>query len=134
MIKRDFDWTFALNQADSMIYALRFSPLDSNYRRVRTLLVNLAASLRMECEEHARNLRTMESMTESYIKEHGNWGNCSWRLKYEKLQERLSQRAQGTAHTPGCFFSEKDGVCTCGADMQVLIKFQQDIGFKLRKA
>ncbi|SRR5258706_4470980 len=131
--KRSFNWSSVLTQAEAMIYSLRFAPVESHDRHIlRHLLMNLAAALEMECNEHERDLRTLQFWADSYIKEHGYWGECSWKSKYEKLQERLSQRAGGTAHTTGCFLTEKDGVCTCGADMQTLLKSQQETSLKLR--
>lgn len=129
--KRSFNWTYVLTQAKEMIDSL-WGALDSKDRNIRRLLMNLAAALEIEREEHDRDLGTLQFWAESYLKEHDYWGECSWKSKYEKLQERLSQRAGGTAHTTGCFFSEKNGVCTCGADMQALIKFQQETSLKLK--
>jgi hypothetical protein len=43
---------------------------------------------REKCAEVEALKRTVSFMEQSYLEEHGHWGNCQWRIRYEQLKSR----------------------------------------------
>ena len=66
---------------------------------------------REKCAEVEALKRTVSFMEQSYLEEHGHWGNCQWRIRYEQLKSREITDEQidpGRVECPECGGSEDD--------------------------
>ena len=66
---------------------------------------------REKCAEVEALKRTVSFMEQSYLEEHGNWGNCQWKIRYEQLKSREITDEQidpGRVECPECGGSEDD--------------------------